>query len=734
MDSFVKVNVIINSYSPVEMALDINSTLYRAHSLIIKKLGPSSNDSRYKFFFKFLGAELVDSQSSIIKISDIIDQNCNVIYVKRELYIKVNIDNSLSMYYDLGSLYNNLLNVRKILRHNPIMPISFKFVSGRRLISEAEEKHHVLREILGDSDELFIYPVDENSYKNVTICKYLQLDNNIKKYMEFLPITEKLIQVRTLLKMGPNLVFYDGDIKIDRSLETSIDWINIAWIEDENLKLKVHQENDQEWNELVSQCDIGFTFEADRFKLAKSQSFTIDITKIKPELEKGLYSGNAIFKCEQKFNKSFNEQLTLNGGIAPSIPLPYLPYLSLLANVSYESSESRNVTTKFSSVIISKAKVNLDETNIILDNDFIEEVKAAVVNNHPRNEKVKELKRISKKYGHFYASEVVFGGAIIENYKNIRTQANDSNSIGIEAVCDFELIHTEGEYESDYTTSRTINISNEVLTIIGGDEILFVNNDPEAIRLWKNLFNNSKYWKIISYKILPIFDLLDSDLKNQVLEAFGEQILKVGTITHYPKLLSSNLTPIVIDDWSNGKFEDVTSNPLQCQIFASIMNKDNCIYSLRIEYIDKDTPAFVIHYIGRRKKPKKIIDCKIHIGWIIVGYPERFIFERRNHDIKITKKKCEKMTRVKIDDHISYKCDVDQFFNHSSKLGICVIEGPLESSNYDIYESKMVTDKWTGYKKLYISKAFNEALLFPEEQSSLKQIEGAIKGQSTIRN
>ncbi|KAF0512891.1 hypothetical protein F8M41_017881 [Gigaspora margarita] len=86
--------------------------------------------------------------------------------------------------------------------------------------------------------------------------------------------------------MGPNFVFYDGDIKIDKSLETSIDWIKIAWIEDEKLKLKFHQENDQKWNELVSHY-------------------------------------------------------------APPIPLSYLPYLFLLSNVSYESSEFCNVTTKF---------------------------------------------------------------------------------------------------------------------------------------------------------------------------------------------------------------------------------------------------------------------------------------------------------------------------------------------------------------------------------------------------
>ncbi|CAG8635139.1 1066_t:CDS:2, partial [Dentiscutata heterogama] len=247
-------------------------------------------------------------------------------------------------------------------------------------------------------------------------------------------------------------------------------------------------------------------------------------------------------------------------------------------------------------------------------------VNSALVNDHSRNKKLKELERILKIYGHFYASEVIFGGAIIENYNNISKQTKDSSSLGIKVVGNFELIHAEGGYESNDTTSKTVDITKEMLAIIGGDEVHFVKNDPEAIKKWRNSFNNSKNWRIISYKIRPIFDLLDNELKNKVLEALGEQILKVGTITHHAELECSNLSPIVIDSWSNGIFEDVTSNPLQCQILASIMNKDNRIYSLRIEYVDEDTPVFVIHY-----------------------------------------------------------------------LGICVIQSPSESSNYDIYQSKIVT-------------------------------------------
>ncbi|CAG8599112.1 6240_t:CDS:2, partial [Dentiscutata erythropus] len=610
MEKLKKARVIINTDSPVEMMLNDNLTLSNAHSLIIGRLDPSFNDPRYKFFFKALGVDILDIQD--LTISDIINQN--LIYMKRVLHIKVIIDGCLSKYYDLGSLDDNLFNIRQILHDEPIIPSFFKFLRGEHLISETEEKHHGLREILNGCDELFIYSVNENSNKSVTICKYLQSDK-IEKYTEYLPTAEKLIQIRTLLKMGPNFTFRDGDKKINRSSEASIGWINIAWIENEKLQLKIYQDNDLEWNELVSQCDMGFTFKA-----------------------------------------------------APSLPLSYLPYFSLLANASNESSESHSKTTKYSSIVISKAKLSLDETNIILDNSFIEEVNSALVDDHSRNKKLKELGRILKKYGHFYASEVIFGGAIIENYENISSQTKDSSSLGVKVVGDFELlVHAEGGYESNDTTSKTVDMSKEMLAIIGGDEILFVKNDPEAIKSWRNSFNNSKHWRIISYKIRPIFDLLDNGLKNKVLEALGEQILKVGTITHHAELECSNLNPIVIDSWSNGIFEDVTSNPLQCQILASIMNKDNHIYSLRIEYVDEDTPVFVIHYL------------------------EKFIFEQRNHDIKITKKKCEEMAKVKIDNHLSYKCPIEQFFNHSSKLGICVIQCPSESSNYDVYQSKMVT-------------------------------------------
>ncbi|RIB00606.1 hypothetical protein C2G38_1146124 [Gigaspora rosea] len=53
----------------------------------------------------------------------------------------------------------------------------------------------------------------------------------------------------------------------------------------------------------------------------------------------------------------------------------------------------------------------------------------------------------------------------------------------------------------------------------------------------------------------------------------------------------------------------------------------------------------------------------------------------------------------------------------------------IDLREHTLYTQK---DKWTGYKKPYISKALNEVLHLPEEPPSLKKIEEAIKEQKEI--
>ncbi|CAG8726989.1 13180_t:CDS:2, partial [Racocetra fulgida] len=243
--------------------------------------------------------------------------------------------------------------------------------------------------------------------------------------------------------------------------------------------------------------------------------------------------------------------------------------------------------------------------------------------------------------------------------------------------------HVGLENNSENTVLKLLNISQKTLTIIGGNEALYVQDDKEAEKNWRNSVNDSKHWQIISYNIRPIFDLLDDEIKNKVLEAFGKQILKARITIRKTELQPSSSCPIVIDDL-NKEINDVTSSPHQCQIFASIINQDNRVYSLRVEYLDENTPVFVIHYIGGRTNSRKKNPYKIEIGWIIIGYPENFIFEQRNNEMEviINEKYCEEMVKVEIENNHSYSC---------CKLGISVIESPEISSNYNVYKSKIVT-------------------------------------------
>ncbi|CAG8796620.1 5944_t:CDS:2, partial [Racocetra fulgida] len=256
---------------------------------------------------------------------------------------------------------------------------------------------------------------------------------------------------------------------------------------------------------------------------------------------------------------------------------------------------------------------------------FIDDVKSALNATYSRDNKISELKNICQKYGHFYASEVIYGGAIIENVNNV---SGGSSSHNFQNYDRFRNI-----------TSELLNISRKTLTIVGGNDALYVPSNSEAVRSWRNSVNNPKYWRIISYNIRPIFDLLDDNLKHQILETFGKKILKAGITTLPISPLIQDTGLIVTYDLSD-EFQDLTSSPSQCQIFASIMNQDNCIYSLRIDYVDDGTtPVFVVHYVSNvigKRRSQTNQHRRIQISWIIVGYPEKFMFELKNSKVEVT--------------------------------------------------------------------------------------------------
>ncbi|CAG8789946.1 19731_t:CDS:1, partial [Racocetra fulgida] len=73
---------------------------------------------------------------------------------------------------------------------------------------------------------------------------------------------------------------------------------------------------------------------------------------------------------------------------------------------------------------------------------------------------------------------------------------------------------------SQETENKTIK-SEHVVRVIGGN-ITTYKDEPE----WIKSLDDFRTWKIIEYdEICPIFDLLDSKLRKEVLEALGQRIL-----------------------------------------------------------------------------------------------------------------------------------------------------------------------------------------------------------------
>ncbi|CAG8480314.1 8259_t:CDS:10 [Gigaspora rosea] len=110
-------------------------------------------------------------------------------------------------------------------------------------------------------------------------------------------------------------------------------------------------------------------------------------------------------------------------------------------------------------------------SDISATDEFIKDVKAALKNNE--EDLVKQLRELSESYGHFYAERLILGGAIVK--------------------------HKSYKYS-------------------------------QGMKSWDESLKDESTLKIIGYdKIYSLFELLDKDLKKDVLNALGHRILKAGT-------------------------------------------------------------------------------------------------------------------------------------------------------------------------------------------------------------
>ncbi|CAG8701519.1 10364_t:CDS:2, partial [Cetraspora pellucida] len=393
-------------------------------------------------------------------------------------------------------------------------------------------------------------------------------------------------------------------------------------------------------------------------KKASKQAFTIDVDKVESKTEINNEIEN-VEKCDSKL-----EALLKRNFISCKNISNLFPCLSVFLGATSCKTLNYITTVECSYRKWEKEELKISKSNIDPTNNFIMEVEHALES----DDKEAQLRRVSNEYGNFYARRLVFGGAMIEEIIDIDDSQN---------------------YE---------------IRVIGGNEEYI--NINSSLKPWVMSLNNRNTWDIIEYdEIYSIFDILDCSLQQNILDVLGHRILKAGINDIPINWDFSNNAPYVHSLAPQFTGLDKITKITNCYIFASILDKkDRDVFSLRIGYIDEHTPLFIIHL----KKPsyKKYKNYPIKYGWIIVGQPTNFDFDRIKYPVVL---KSGELPTSKVDK----LCKIE--FSKYRELNTCALGQPetnfkclMHFSVYDIKDINQLVDDEKIPQKTALFCCFND--------------------------
>ncbi|CAG8554346.1 24113_t:CDS:2 [Gigaspora margarita] len=280
--------------------------------------------------------------------------------------------------------------------------------------------------------------------------------------------------------------------------------------------------------------------------------------------------------------------------------------------------------------------------------------------------KISKLRRVSEKYGHFYARHLILGGAAIKNEKYTKSSETD----GTQFNGTFSVHVNKNKYIDAQASNDTKHNSNDCF--INNREVIIGGNSPDDNdkNKWRKSLTDEATWGIIGYdEIRSLFELLDESLQKDVLNVFGHQILK-AKIEEIEFNLGSKKTQVYELSSRINEIKNIS----KCIILASIVSENENVFSLHVDHMnnDQDRPVIVIHHIQendpiltkltRLMLNKEII--KIKLCWVIIGSPTSFNFITQ-YPLALKSKK------YTVESHKTDKC---------GKFGTCVLE-PTDTSN-----------------------------------------------------
>ncbi|CAG8498566.1 16673_t:CDS:2 [Dentiscutata heterogama] len=456
------------------------------------------------------------------------------------------------------------------------------------------------------------------------------------------------------LHMGSNcrfLHFSQEKAVIKPSDESKYDLLKIIGKKDDKYYLYINQNAEFDLTQL--RFEKGFLFEKNGSIIsAPVRAFKINIDETK--IEKKEEINEKVYSCNHEKNVNCKRPLIFDLKLSTACS----ELFSTSIGFSHENSDqthTQHVTSTKRKLFV-KGELSISDKNISLEKNFIEDIKNVL--SDTTHDKIRKLHEISKNYGHFYVRRLIFGGAIIkkEEYTKNLVKCSKVKATNTQFDAGIAANSLKAEvniaHRNEDTHNNSSDNTNIVETSIGG-----TNYSQYDENTWKQSLNDPTTWKIIGYEgVYSLFELLDNELKKEVLGIVGHQILeaKVDEIKFDIEKYEKAKKPYTHNLITN-------INMSECNIIASIKSEEGNIFSQHVEYMDKNKnyPVIVIHHIK----------IEIKLGLVIIGPPKDFNFSIEYPLVLESKK-------YQVPRESNY-----HIIHERSMFGTCALEAPQVKNN-----------------------------------------------------
>ncbi|RIB24329.1 hypothetical protein C2G38_693623 [Gigaspora rosea] len=188
----------------------------------------------------------------------------------------------------------------------------------------------------------------------------------------------------------------------------------------------VESNQDFDYKQLKEQLKVerGFKLNNNSIESADNQAFEIDIDQIK--LDRLVSTRTNSSKCEFSCDVSCKRSLMLEASIKSASD-----WFSASLGLSRKTSEHEHKHHKQLIEHSQDMHIRAELKNLCFSptKNYIKDIEDAVKDTYTTNEKIQNLRKVSEKYGHFYARHLFIGGAIIKDIESTEYLITGENSI-----------------------------------------------------------------------------------------------------------------------------------------------------------------------------------------------------------------------------------------------------------------------------------------------------------------